>query len=73
MSMDPVTATITAILIGYRCGSVPFGVIVTRAGGAGDLRQAGKAPPALAAIQRPILALAECGHGGGQQARGQRP
>ncbi len=41
MSMDPVTATITAILIGYLCGSVPFGVILTRAFGAGDLRQIG--------------------------------
>jgi len=32
---------ITALVIGYLCGSVPFGVILTRAFGAGDLRQIG--------------------------------
>ena len=45
--------------------------------GAGDLRQAGKAPPALAAIQRPITlgggALAECRPGEGQQTQPKRP
>lgn len=30
-----------ALLIGYLCGSVPFGVIVTRIAGAGDLRAIG--------------------------------
>ena len=30
-----------ALLIGYLLGSIPFGVILTRLGGAGDLRQIG--------------------------------
>lgn len=30
-----------ALLIGYLLGSIPFGVILTRLGGAGDLRQVG--------------------------------
>ena len=41
MSLDPMTSLIAAILIGYLCGSVPFGVILTRAFGAGDLRKIG--------------------------------
>ena len=32
---------IVAVLIGYLLGSIPFGVIVTRAAGAGDLRKIG--------------------------------
>ena len=31
----------TALLLGYLLGSIPFGVILTRLGGAGDLRQVG--------------------------------
>lgn len=34
-------APLAAILIGYLMGSVPFGIILTRATGAGDLRQIG--------------------------------
>ena len=30
-----------ALLIGYLLGSIPFGVILTRAAGAGDLRSIG--------------------------------
>lgn len=30
-----------ALLLGYLLGSIPFGVLLTRAGGAGDLRQIG--------------------------------
>ena len=32
---------VAALLIGYLLGSIPFGVILTRAAGAGDLRQIG--------------------------------
>ncbi|MGA0531508.1 glycerol-3-phosphate 1-O-acyltransferase PlsY [Hansschlegelia sp. KR7-227] len=32
---------LAALALGYLCGSVPFGVIVTRLGGAGDLRAIG--------------------------------
>ncbi len=41
MSLDPMTSLIAAILIGYLCGSVPFGVILTKAFGVGDLRKIG--------------------------------
>ena len=34
-------APVSALLIGYLLGSIPFGVILTRAGGAGDLRSIG--------------------------------
>ena len=34
-------APAAALLIGYLLGSIPFGVLLTRAGGAGDLRQIG--------------------------------
>ena len=34
-------APTAALLIGYLLGSIPFGVLLTRAGGAGDLRQIG--------------------------------
>ena len=32
---------LAALLLGYLLGSIPFGVLLTRAGGAGDLRQIG--------------------------------
>jgi len=35
------TAPAYALLLGYLLGSIPFGVILTRAGGAGDLRRIG--------------------------------
>ncbi|RXF74647.1 glycerol-3-phosphate 1-O-acyltransferase PlsY [Hansschlegelia zhihuaiae] len=35
------TALLVSILLGYLLGSIPFGVIVTRAAGAGDLRKIG--------------------------------
>jgi glycerol-3-phosphate acyltransferase PlsY len=34
-------APLSALLLGYLLGSIPFGVILTRLGGAGDLRQIG--------------------------------
>lgn len=34
-------AQLLALLVGYLLGSIPFGVILTRLGGAGDLRQIG--------------------------------
>ena len=42
MPTDPLwLAPAAALLIGYLLGSIPFGVILTRAFGAGDLRQIG--------------------------------
>lgn len=35
------TASVWAALLGYLLGSIPFGVLLTRAAGAGDLRQIG--------------------------------
>jgi acyl phosphate:glycerol-3-phosphate acyltransferase len=37
----PWAAPALALLLGYALGSIPFGVILTRLGGAGDLRQIG--------------------------------
>jgi acyl phosphate:glycerol-3-phosphate acyltransferase len=37
----PWAAPTLALLLGYALGSIPFGVILTRLGGAGDLRQIG--------------------------------
>jgi glycerol-3-phosphate acyltransferase PlsY len=34
-------APLAALLLGYALGSIPFGVLLTRLGGAGDLRQIG--------------------------------
>ena len=39
--MQPWTMPLLAALIGYLLGAIPFGVILTRAFGAGDLRQIG--------------------------------
>jgi len=40
-NVDPILARIIAIVGGYLLGSIPFGVIVTRLGGAGDVRKIG--------------------------------
>ena len=32
---------LAALVIGYLCGSIPFGLLVTRAAGLGDVRQIG--------------------------------
>lgn len=39
--MQPIVAPIAALLLGYALGSIPFGLILTRLTGAGDLRQIG--------------------------------
>jgi glycerol-3-phosphate acyltransferase PlsY len=38
---SPLGQTISALLFGYLCGSIPFGVIFTKLSGAGDLRNVG--------------------------------
>jgi len=40
-AMIPLTATILAITLGYVLGSIPFGLILTRAAGLGDIRAVG--------------------------------
>lgn len=39
--MEPVVAPIAALLLGYALGSIPFGILLTRLTGAGDLRKIG--------------------------------
>lgn len=39
--MEPIVAPIAALLIGYALGSIPFGILLTRLSGAGDLRKIG--------------------------------
>ena len=41
LGANPILAAAVAIVGGYLLGSIPFGVIATRLGGAGDLRQIG--------------------------------
>jgi len=40
MHLDPITL-LYAVILGYLCGSVPFGLILTRAAGLGDIRKIG--------------------------------
>lgn len=39
--MQPIVAPLAALALGYALGSIPFGVLLTRLGGAGDLRNIG--------------------------------
>jgi glycerol-3-phosphate acyltransferase PlsY len=39
--MQPIVAPVIALLLGYALGSIPFGILLTRLAGAGDLRQIG--------------------------------
>ncbi|MET1112040.1 MAG: glycerol-3-phosphate 1-O-acyltransferase PlsY [Allosphingosinicella sp.] len=39
--MQPIASAIAALLLGYALGSIPFGIILTRLTGAGDLRTIG--------------------------------
>ena len=39
--MQPIVAPLVALLLGYLLGSIPFGILLTRLTGAGDLRQIG--------------------------------
>ena len=39
--MQPIVVPIAALLLGYALGSIPFGIVLTRLAGAGDLRQIG--------------------------------
>jgi len=40
-NLNPTVAWVLSLIGGYLLGSIPFGVIATRLGGAGDLRQVG--------------------------------
>lgn len=39
--MQPIVAPLAALLLGYVLGSIPFGILLTRLTGAGDLRRIG--------------------------------
>ncbi|HEX9946120.1 MAG TPA: glycerol-3-phosphate 1-O-acyltransferase PlsY [Allosphingosinicella sp.] len=39
--MQPIVEPLVALLLGYALGSIPFGILLTRLSGAGDLRQIG--------------------------------
>jgi glycerol-3-phosphate acyltransferase PlsY len=39
--MQVIVEPLAALLLGYLLGSIPFGIVLTRLGGAGDLRQIG--------------------------------
>jgi glycerol-3-phosphate acyltransferase PlsY len=39
--MQPIVAPLVALALGYALGSIPFGIVLTRLAGAGDLRQIG--------------------------------
>ncbi|MEA3011172.1 MAG: acyl phosphate:glycerol-3-phosphate acyltransferase [Sphingomonadales bacterium] len=39
--MQPIVIPIAALLLGYALGSIPFGILLTRVAGAGDLRKIG--------------------------------
>ena len=39
--METIVAPLTALLLGYLLGSIPFGMLLTRLTGAGDLRKIG--------------------------------
>lgn len=39
--MEPIVAPLAALLLGYALGSIPFGIVLTRLTGAGDLRRIG--------------------------------
>ena len=41
MSFEPFVAPLLALLLGYLLGSIPFGIVLTRLFGAGDLRAIG--------------------------------
>ena len=41
MSFELLAAPLLSLLLGYLLGSIPFGVLLTRIGGAGDLRSVG--------------------------------
>ena len=41
MTFDTLAGPLAALLIGYVLGSIPFGILLTRAAGAGDLRSIG--------------------------------
>jgi acyl phosphate:glycerol-3-phosphate acyltransferase len=73
-SLISVLASITAIIGGYLLGTIPFGLIVTRLGGAGDIRQIGSgnigATNVLRTGRRDLALITLVGDGGKGAAAG---
>ncbi len=74
MAVSAATVSIAAVVGGYLLGSIPFGVIATRLGGAGDVRKIGSgsigATNVLRTGRRDLAAITLIGDGGKGAAAG---